>query len=211
MLGMKAEFLDERCAKAGLSFLRFDYRGHGQSDGKFTDGTIGGWFDDACAVFERLTDGPQIVVGSSMGGWMALMLALKHPQRVRALIGIAAAPDFTEELFLPNLTAEKRAEFEDQGVIYLKASPPNEPIPVTKRLVEEAREHLLLRGPLPVTCPLRLLQGMQDEPVPWSHALRIAELVPHGDVRVTLVKDGDHRLSRPQDLELLWRTVEEFV
>jgi pimeloyl-ACP methyl ester carboxylesterase len=211
MLGMKAELLDERCAEAGLALLRFDYRGHGQSSGSFTDGTIGGWFEDTCLVFERLTDGPRIVIGSSMGGWMALMLALKYPERVRAVIGIAAATDFTEELFLPSLKPAQQSQLEREGVVYLKASPPDEPLPVTKKLVTEARQHLLLRDRLPVACPLRLLQGMQDEAVPWSHALRIAEKVPHGDVRIALIKDGDHRLSRPQDLELLWRTVEEFV
>jgi pimeloyl-ACP methyl ester carboxylesterase len=211
MMGMKAEFLDERCAQAGFSFLRFDYRGHGQSSGNFTDGTIGGWFEDAGFVFQRLTEGPQIVIGSSMGGWIALMLALTHPQRVRGVIGVAAAPDFTEDLFLPGLTAEEQTQLEHDGVVYRRPSPPDEPLPVTKKLVEEARQHLLLRSPLSLACPLRLLHGMQDKDVPWRHTLRIAEVVPHGDVRIVLVKDGGHRLSRPQDLELLWQTVEEFV
>lgn len=211
MMGTKAEFLDERCAAAGFSFLRFDYQGHGQSSGNFMDGTIGAWFEDARIVLEQLTDGPQIVAGSSMGGWIGLMLARKHPERVRAFVGVAAAPDFTEELFLPNLTAQQQAQFKQVGVVYRKAPPPDGPLPVTKKLVEEARNHLLLAGPLPITCPVRLLHGMQDEDVPWKHALRIAQIVPHGDVRIALVKDGGHRLSRPQDLELLWQTVEEFA
>jgi pimeloyl-ACP methyl ester carboxylesterase len=211
MLGTKAEFLNERCAEAGLSFLRFDYQGHGQSSGSFTDGTIGEWFEDACVVFQRLTEGPQILVGSSMGGWIALMLALKHPAQARAMIGVAAAPDFTEELFLPNLTAAEQARFDHEGILYRKAPPPDMPLPVTKKLVEEARKHLLLRSPIAVTCPVRLLHGIQDADVPWRHALRIAEMIPHGDVRIMLVKDGGHRLSRSQDLELLWQTVKEFV
>src|SRR5579871_387512 len=211
MRGIKAEFLDERCSKAGVSFLRFDYRGHGQSSGDFTDGTIGDWFDDACIIFDRLAAGTQIVIGSSMGGWIALMLALKKPEHVRALIGIAAAPDFTEEFFLPDLTPEKHAQLEHDGVVYLRVSPPDKPLPITKNFVEEARKHLLLRSPFFVTCPVRLLHGMQDEEIPWRHALRISESVSHGDVRITLVKDGGHRLSRPQDLELLWRAVGEFI
>jgi pimeloyl-ACP methyl ester carboxylesterase len=211
MLGTKAEFLDQRCAESGLSFLRFDYQGHGQSSGNFTDGTIGDWFEDASIVFERLTEGPQILIGSSMGGWIALMLALKQPERARAFIGVAAAPDFTEELFLPGLTTAELAQLEQEGVVCRKASPPDVPLPVTKKLVEEARKHLLLRGPISVTCPVRLLHGIQDADVPWRHALRIADIVPHGDVRIVLVKNGGHRLSRPQDLELLWQAAEEFI
>jgi pimeloyl-ACP methyl ester carboxylesterase len=211
MSGTKAEFLDQRCSESGFSFLRFDYSGHGQSSGDFMDGTIGGWFEDACIVLDRLTAGPQIVIGSSMGGWIALMLAVKKPHLVRAFIGIAAAPDFTEEFFLPDLTPKEHAQFEQEGVLYRRASPPGDPLPITKNFVEEARKHLLLRSPLSVACPVRLLHGIQDEDIPWRHALRIAESVPHGDVRVSLVKDGGHRLSRPQDLALLWRTVGEFV
>lgn len=211
MMGTKAEFLAERSANAGISFLRFDYRGHGQSSGDFTDGTIGGWFEDACIAFDRLTEGPQVVIGSSMGGWIALLLALKNPARVRAVVGIAAGPDFTEDLFVPQMTPEQAAQLEREGVTYLPAMPPDKPLPVTKRLIEEARQHLLLRGPLPLACPLRLLQGTRDKDIPWRHALRIAEMVTGEDARVTLIKDGGHRLSRPQDLDLLWRTVEEFL
>jgi pimeloyl-ACP methyl ester carboxylesterase len=174
-------------------------------------GTIGAWFEDACAMVDQLTEGPQIVIGSSMGGWLAFLLALKRPERMRALIGIAAGPDFTEDLLLPHMSAEQKAQLEREGMIKMEASPPDDPLPVTKNLIEEARNHLLLRGPLPVACPVRLLQGMQDEDIPWRYALRIAEAIPQGDVRVTFIKDGGHRLSRPGDLELLWRTIGEFT
>lgn len=211
MTGTKASLLAERCAAENLSFLRFDYSGHGQSDGIFTDGTIGAWFADACAAFENLTEGPQIVIGSSMGGWMALKLAMKMPERVHALIGIAAAPDFTEDLMWLRLTTEQREALERNGVIYDETAPPEERAPMTLKLIQEARNHLLLGAKIPISCPVRLLQGMKDADVPWQHALRIVENITHEDVQITLIKDGDHRLSRPQDLELLWRRVEGFM
>jgi pimeloyl-ACP methyl ester carboxylesterase len=205
MTGTKASFLAENCQKQDISLLRFDYRGHGQSSGDFKDGTIGAWFDDVLAVLCQLTEGPQIVVGSSMGGWLALMLGVGKPTRVKALIGIAAAPDFTEDLMWQRLSPAQRARLQPDGVIQ------DGHAPVTLRLIEEARKHLLLRASINVTCPVRLLQGMRDEEVPWQHALRIAEKIVHDDVRLTLIKDGDHRLSRPQDLELLWETVCQYV
>lgn len=211
MTGAKAEFLAERCAAAGLSFLRFDYRGTGQSSGEFLEGTIGSWFEDASLIFDRLTKGPQIVIGSSMGGWLGLLLARQKPERMRAFIGIAAGPDFTEDMVIPHMTPEQHAQMAREGVVRMEAPPGSDPLPVTRRLIEEARQHLILRQPLAVKCPVRLLQGMQDKDIPWQHAHRIAEALAQDDVRVTLIKDGGHRLSRPQDLDLLWRTVEEFV
>jgi len=211
MAGTKAQFLAECCAEANLSYLRFDYRGHGRSSGDFKDGTIGAWLDDTLTVFDQLTEGPQIIIGSSMGGWIALLLALKRPERAKALIGIAAGPDFTEELLVPGMTTEQQKQLETEGFTTFHAPPPAEPLLVTKKLIEEARNHLLLRHTLSVTCPIRLLQGMQDDDVPWQHVLHIARVVPHGDVRVTLVKDGGHRLSRPQDLQTLWQMIKEFI
>lgn len=210
MTGAKASFLAERCREAGYGFLRFDYSGHGRSDGDFRQGTIGSWFADAGAVFDRLTSGPQIVIGSSMGGWLGLMLAMQRPERVKALIGIAAAPDFTEDLIRAKLDAGQRERLERDGFIADPAAP-RQDMPVTLNLIEEARRHLLLRAPIALTCPVRLLQGQRDTEVPWQHALRIADHIAHGDVRVTLIKDGDHRLNRPQDLDALWRCVGEFV
>lgn len=211
MTGTKAEFLAERCAVAGFTFLRFDCRGHGQSSGNFIDGTIGDWFDDASMIFDQRTEGPQIIIGSSMGGWLAMMLALKYPERVRALIGIAAGPDFTEDMVVPEMTREQQVHLERDGVMYAEASPPYPPLPFTKRLIDEAKAHLLLRKPLSIKCSVRLLQGMQDKDIPWQHAMKIADVLKNGDVRLYLVKDGEHRMSRPEDLDLLWRTIEEFV
>lgn len=210
MTGTKAKFLAERCASGNASFLRFDYRGHGQSSGNFTDGTIGAWFEDTLTVFDQLTTGPQVVVGSSMGGWLGLMLATKRSDRVKAFIGIAAAPDFTEELVWKNLSPKQRESLTRDGTIYDETAPPDERAPITLRLIEEARQHLLLDKPIPLQAPVRLLQGMRDTEVPWPYAQRIADAVTTDDVRITLIKDGDHRLSRPQDLEPLWETVEEL-
>lgn len=198
MTGTKAGFLAAECAQADCSYLRFDYRGHGRSSNSFKDGTIGDWFDDACVVFDRLTEGPQILIGSSMGGWLALMLARARPERVKALIGVAAAPDFTEDLLWQNLSLQQKARLEQDGEIN------DGGLAVTLRLIQEARRHLILRRPIHLSCPAHFLQGMQDDEVPWHHAIRIAEAIAHKNVRVTLIKDGDHRLSRAEDLALLW-------
>ena len=211
MTGTKASFLADSCEKFGLGMLRFDYRGHGQSSGDFKDGTIGAWFEDVCAVFDQVTEGPQILVGSSMGGWLGFMLAQKKAERLKALIGIAAAPDFTEDLMWLRFSPDQRLRLEREGFIYDETEPIGEQAPVTMRLIEEARQHLLLRAVIHMSCPVRLLQGLDDKEVPWQHSIRILENISHDDVRAILIKDGDHRLSRQADLDLLWRTVEEFI
>ncbi len=211
MSGTKASFLAERCADEDLSFLRFDYRGHGCSSGDFNSCVLGDWLEDACAAFDQLTQGKQILIGSSMGGWLALLLARARPERIKAMIGIAAAPDFTEELVWKNLTEEQKAQLERDGFIPDETSPPDQPFVMTRRLIEEARQHLLLGAEIKLDCPLHLLQGLNDEEVPWRYALRILERVSGSDARVTLIKDGDHRLSRPKDLALLWNAVREFA
>lgn len=211
MTGTKASFLAEYCAHRNLSFVRFDYRGHGQSSGDFKDGTIGAWLDDALAVFDQLTQGPQIVIGSSMGGWLALLLALKKPGRIKSLIGIAAAPDFTEDLMWSMFTAEQREALTQNGFIIDETAPPEERAPITLRLIQEGRQHLLLHGQIPLHMPIRLLQGEQDREVPPTHAQRIADALESKDVRIYRIEDGDHRLSHPQDLALLQKTVEEFI
>ncbi len=205
MTGTKAQFLAAQCAAAGRAFLRFDYSGHGQSAGRFRDGTKGDWYDDTLALFDHCTSGAQILVGSSMGGWLALKLALARPPRVRAVIGIAAAPDFTEDLLWGRLSPEDRARLVNEGYIMGEGQ---DALIYTHRLVTEARQHLLLRAPINLACPLHLLQGQQDDAVPWQTAEQIAAKVARDDVAVTLVPDGDHRLSRPQDLDLLWRTLQ---
>ncbi len=211
MHGSKASFLATHCHQHNLPFMRFDYRGHGQSSGEFAEGTIGAWYEDALTVFDQLTQGPQIVIGSSMGGWLSLMLARDRPERVKALIGIAAAPDFTEDLMWARMTDEDRARLQRDGILHPPSAPPVESSPITWRLIEEARAHLLMREPMAINCPVRLLQGMNDAEVPHDYALRVMKAVTTEDVRVTLVKGGDHRLTRPQDLELLAQTIEEFV
>lgn len=211
MTGTKALFLDERCVAAGLAFLRFDYRGHGQSSASFAEGCIGDWADDALQLLDRLTTGPQILVGSSMGGWMGLLLSKARPDRVAGFVGIAAAPDFTEDLILPALSPQQREELALTGQTYDPDAPPDHKVPVTQKLLDEGRRHLLLRQPWSLGAPVRLIQGQCDTSVPWKYALKIAQTLEDKDVQIRLVKDGDHRLSRPQDLALLWQEVETLA
>ena len=211
MTGTKASFLAEYCASRNISFLRFDYRGHGLSDGDFKEGTIGAWFEDSLAVFDQLTKGKQIIVGSSMGGWMGLMLAKQRSERSKAFVGIAAAPDFTEDLMWDMFSKEQKKQIKRDGFIFDENAPPDERAPITMKLIQDGRKHLLLREHLSLECSIRLLQGMEDREVPWTYAPRIADTITSKDIRVSLIKDGDHRLSRPQDLALLRQTIEEFV
>ena len=210
MQGSKALHLHDACAARGRAFLRFDYSGHGASAGQFEDGTISAWTDDATTVFDELTTGPQILVGSSMGGWIALLLALRRPERVAGLILLAPAPDFTQALMWPAFTPAQRAALERDGVIGLP-SQYGEPTPVTRTLIEDGRNNLLLEKPIPLRCPVRILQGMADPDVPWRHALRLVDALDSSDVRLHLLKDGDHRLSRPDDLALLVGTLDSLT
>ncbi len=210
MEGTKATFLSECAAKHELSFVRFDYCGCGKSNGKFTEGTIGRWLDDALAVFDKLTEGPQIVVGSSMGGWLALLLAKQRAARVRALVGVAAAPDFTEDLIWDKMTDEEKDALLRDGLFYEKTDPERR-APITRALIHDARSHLVLRTQLQFDFPVRLFQGMRDQDVPWPCAVRLAEHMECEDLRLTLVKNGDHSLSSPEQLEMLWETVERFL
>jgi pimeloyl-ACP methyl ester carboxylesterase len=211
MNGIKATTLERHCREGGRAFVRFDYFGHGESDGRFVEGTIGRWRDDALAVLDEVATGPQILVGSSMGGWIMLLVALARPERVRALIGVAPAPDFTEDLLHATFDPGQRAALERDGVIDLPSDYGNRPYPIARALIVEARQHLLLGAPIPLACPVRLLQGMADADVSWRHALRIVERIEGGDVLLTLVKDGDHRLSRRQDLARLCATIDELA
>ena len=207
MTGDKATALAAFCAERGMGMLRFDYSGHGASSGDFLDGTIGAWAADALAAIDALTTGPLVLVGSSMGGWIALLTAIARPDRVAALVGIAAAPDFTQRLMWDSMAPSERAILERDGVLYVP-SQYGEPTPITRALIQDGANHLVLTGRMPICCPVRLLHGQADPDVPWELALRIAEQVVTQDVRVVLVKDGDHRLSRPADLALLCHTVE---
>ncbi len=211
MEGTKAQYLAQKCAESGLSFVRFDYRGCGQSPGKFTDGTIGLWREDTLAVLDQLTQGPQIIVGSSMGGWLGLLLASSRPERIKAFIGIAVAPDFSEELVWKNLTDKQRETLLRDGEIYDEDAPPDFRIPMTLKLIEDARAHLVFSSPCPIACPVRLLQGMRDKEVPYTYAERIAKHIASDDVQITLIKNGDHRLSTPENLDMLWQMVAGFI
>jgi pimeloyl-ACP methyl ester carboxylesterase/N-acetylglutamate synthase-like GNAT family acetyltransferase len=199
MTGTKALALERWCRAEDRAYVRFDYCGHGRSDGRFEDGTIGSWAEDALAIVDRVTAGPLIVVGSSMGGWIMLLVALARPERVRALLGIAAAPDFTEDLLLPEATEAQRLDLQRHG-FWLQPSAYGEPYPVTTRIIEDGRRHLLLRAPIAITCPVHLLHGQRDADVPWQTALRLAERLESDDVTIELIKAGDHRLSTEADI-----------
>lgn len=211
MSGAKAAWLDEFAAGAGLPYLRFDYTGHGRSEGAFTDGTIGAWLGDALDVFDQLTEGPQVLVGSSMGGWIALLVALRRPGRVRGIVGVAAAPDFTEDLIHREMDDIQRAALMRDGVIRVPSAYGEAPYAITRRLIEEAREHLLLQAQIPLACPVHLVQGQADPDVPWRTALRLMDGIDGPRVVVTLIKDGDHRLSRDRDLVRIGAAVRDVI
>jgi hypothetical protein len=210
MGGDKATSLAAFCAARRVGMLRFDYSGHGASSGDFLDGTIGAWAADALAAIDRLTTGRLILVGSSMGGWIALLAAMARPDRIAALVGIAAAPDFTQRLMWDSMAPPERAALQRDGVLYVP-SQYGEPTPITRGLIEDGANHLVLTGRIPIVCPIRLLHGQADPDVPWELALQIADQVEAPDTRVILVKDGDHRLSRPADLALLRQIVADLL
>lgn len=215
MKGTKALALDAWAAERGRACVRFDYSGHGESGGAFIDGTIGRWLEESLAVFERFCSGPQVVIGSSMGGWMALLLAraVAGRQTSRAslagLVLIAPAPDFTEQLMWNGFSPEVKREIETRGV-WLRPSQYGEPYPITRTLIEEGRNHLLLGSAIDVGCPVRILQGAQDPDVPWQHAFALVHRLPSDDVVLTMIQDGDHRLSRPQDIARIIAAVAEM-
>ena len=216
MKGTKALALDAWAADHGRASVRFDYSGHGESGGKFVDGTIGRWLEDSLAVFGQFCTGPQAVIGSSMGGWIALLLAREAAKRpglapLAGLVLIAPAPDFTEELMWKTFSPEIRREIETKGQ-WLRPSQYGDgaPYPITRALIEEGRNHLLLGSSIDVGCPVRILQGGQDPDVPWQHAFRLAHRLPADDVVLTMIQDGDHRLSRPQDIARITAAVAEM-
>ncbi|NPU11790.1 alpha/beta hydrolase [Bradyrhizobium sp. 83002] len=214
MKGTKALALDAWAAERGRACVRFDYSGHGESGGRFVDGTIGCWLEESVAVFRQFCRGPQVVIGSSMGGWMALLLArelLKQPGEasLAGLVLIAPAPDFTEELMWKGFSQEIRTEIETKGV-WMRPSEYGEPYPITRALIEDGRNHLLLGSAINVGCPVRILQGAQDPDVPWQHAFALTHRLPAEDVVLTMIQDGDHRLSRPQDIARMLAAVGEM-
>jgi pimeloyl-ACP methyl ester carboxylesterase len=217
MRGTKAQALADWAARNGRACVRFDYSGHGESGGAFTDGTIGRWLAETIAVFDACCRGPQIVIGSSMGGWLALLLAralrgrkVAAPASLAGLVLVAPAIDFTEELMWKRFTPEIKRELADNGVWARPSQYSPEPYLVTRQLIEEGRNHLLLGGMIETGCAVRILQGVQDPDVPWQHAKALVARFACDDLVLTLVKDGDHRLSRPEDIERLIRAVAEF-
>ncbi|EFL89204.1 carboxylesterase [Ahrensia sp. R2A130] len=215
MAGTKADVMVQTAMEIGAPSLRFDYSGHGTSGGKFTDGTISRWVDESLAVLRAKTDGPQILVGSSMGGWIALRLMQRlqeigETHRVAALLLIAPAPDFTTELMEPAFSDAQREALVRDGFFEEPTEYSDEPNVITRALIEDGRNNLTLVPGLKIGCSIRILQGMADPDVPHTHALRLVEHLADDDVTMTLVKDGDHRLSREVDLALLARTMEQL-
>jgi pimeloyl-ACP methyl ester carboxylesterase len=216
MGGTKAVALDQWAGAQGRACLRFDYSGHGESGGRFADGTISRWFEESLAVFDAHCEGPQIVVGSSMGVWLALLLAraVRRVPRPNAslagLVLIAPAVDFTEVLMWQRFPDEIKREIETTGVWKRPSQYSDQPYLITKGLIEDGRRHLLLGGLIETGCPVRILQGVQDPDVPWDHAVELVSRLAQDDVVLTLVKDGDHRLSRPEDIERLLAAIAEL-
>jgi pimeloyl-ACP methyl ester carboxylesterase len=211
MTGTKAVFLEAWAQSAGQAFLRFDYSGHGQSSGAFSDGAIGDWFEDALAVLQALTHGPQILVGSSMGGWIALLLARAVPDRIAGLVGIAAAPDFTEDSMWAGFTSAQQREMAQTGQVALPSDYSDDPSIITRRLIDEGRTRLVLRDALDLPFPVRLLQGTADADVSQSVALRLLDHANGPDIRLTLCKGADHRFSSPDCLGLIAQTVADLL
>lgn len=212
MLGTKAEALDAWAAENGLAATRHDYSGHGESGGAFAEGTISRWLAESLAVFRRFTQGPQILVGSSMGAWIALRMVQElhragESARLGGLLLIAPAPDFTSELVEPRLSDAQRRALQTQGYIEEPSRYAPEPDLYTRALIEDGRSNRVLDGIIDTHCPVHILQGMADPEVPYEHAMRLVEHLPADDVALTLVRDGDHRLSRPQDIDLMRRVL----
>lgn len=211
MTGAKAMALEALCQARGQRFIRFDYTGHGQSSGAFKDGTISSWLADALSVIDALTHGPILIVGSSMGGWISLLAALNRPERIIGLVGIASAPDFTEALIWQQLKLEQQGELLRDGVFHVPSCYGQDPYPITRALIEDGRNHLLLHAPIPIHVPVRLLHGTRDEDVPYAMSQTLLEQLESPDAALTLIKNGDHRLSTPEYLTRICKTVEELL
>jgi pimeloyl-ACP methyl ester carboxylesterase len=210
MTGTKAQALADWAAATGRAFLRFDYLGHGESSGDFqAGGTITRWREDALAVLDDLTPGEVVLVGSSMGGWIACLAAMVRAERVKGMVLIAPAPDFTEKLMVPEIPVEGHAALAADGV-WLRPSDYGDPYPITRALLEDGARWSILQGAVPVECPVRILHGGADPDVPWRHALELAQSIKSEDVVFTLIKDGDHRLSRAQDIARIVAAVSEL-
>ncbi len=208
--GTKSQALDAWAREQGRAFVTFDYFGHGASDGDFRDGTMTRWLADSLEILDRLTEGPQILVGSSMGGWLAVLTALARPDRVAGLLLIAPATDFTQELLWKSYPDAVRRRIEEDGEYLWPSLYDAEPYPITRTLIADGRGHLLLGGPIAIACPVRIVQGMADPDVPWEHAMRLVNALGP-DTEITLLKSGEHRLSRPHEIATILRLLEAMV
>jgi pimeloyl-ACP methyl ester carboxylesterase len=211
MDGGKAVFLEGHCRRRGLDFVRFDQFGHGKSSGAFADGSVGRWAEDTVAVLDALTDGPQILVGSSCGGWLMLLAALARPQRVAGLVGLAPAPDFTEDLVWPEFTDEQREAVLRDGHVLIPSNYSDQPYTFTKRLFDDGRRNLVLRDEIAFDGPVRILHGQKDDAIPWQRSLLLMDRLRSTDVACTFLKNSDHRLSELSDLARMAATVDELV
>ncbi|MEQ1705346.1 MAG: alpha/beta hydrolase [Rickettsiales bacterium] len=210
MTGSKATALEASCKERGQRFIRFDYTGHGKSSGKFQEGTIGAWKNDALAIIDKLGAEKNILVGSSMGAWIALLCALERREKVAGIAGIASAPDFTEKLIWERLNGEQKEILQKEGVYYAPSCYGEEPYPITLKLIEEARNHLLLGKEIKLDMPVCLLHGTNDEDVPWQVSTTLLQLITSKNSRLTLVKDGNHRLSEPAQLNMMCEAVKNL-
>ena len=210
MEGTKAIFLEEECKKAGYSYVRFDYRGHGQSEGVFEEACIGEWLQDVLDVLEHCTSGKVVLVGSSMGGWLSLLAALKKPDQIQALIGLAAAPDFTAWME-DAMTEDQKTEMTEQGFIALPNDYSDEPYIISRKLIEDGKDHGLLNGVIDLDIPVRLIQGKKDSDVPWKVAEDIKNAITGKDVQAIYIEEADHRLSKPEELEVLKKKLFEVL
>lgn len=216
MLGSKAEAFDTWADEHGRAYCRFDYSGHGESEGMFSDGTISRWLAESLGVFDSETKGPQILIGSSMGAWIALRMCQElnragRGDRLHGLFLIAPAPDFTHELMMPRLTGEQKRRLAEDGLLEEPSEYSDEPNIYTRALFEDGEKNRVMTGLIETGCPVQIVQGMADPDVPYTHALKLAEFLPAENVTMTLVKDGDHRLSRPEDIELMHRLLERMA
>lgn len=211
MNGTKAMALETYCKKQRYNFVRFDYIGHGESSGAFTDGTISLWKANALAIIDKLTTGPLLLIGSSLGGWLMHLAALERPERVKALLGIASAPDFTETLMWDSFSDVIKEQIQSSGIYQMPSDYNDTPYPITRDLIEDGRKHLLLQGPIPIPCPIRLIHGMHDDDVPHHFSTALAERYHSHNVRVILDKAGDHRMSSDEILLLIYNSLEELI
>jgi pimeloyl-ACP methyl ester carboxylesterase len=209
--GTKARALAAHCAAKGYGFIRFDMFGHGDSSGRFEDGGVSRWTEDALAVLDHLTQGPQILVGSSMGGWVMVRAVLARAARVVGALGIAPAPDFTEDQMWRGFSADQRAKIMSDGVIEIPSDYGDGPYRISRHLIEDGRKNLVLTEDIPITCPVRFIHGQRDDAVPWQRSLMLAERITGKDVEVHLIKDGDHRLSLPHELARICAGLDELM